>query len=137
MINSEDKEIPLHVMEALCKWEGCDVILCLGLLEQSVMAGTLLEALPRIAPDTPAERLDEMTRRNDLLNDLIFDKTLDLMERYEKPIIGMGTLLNAESARLVYKKREDANLGCLFYPEPERAVAVVAKLAEYAKYRNA
>jgi acyl-CoA synthetase (NDP forming) len=138
MINSEDKTLPLQVMEALCAWDGCDVILHLGLLEQSVMAGTLLDALPRIDPDISEMQIAKMKASNEALNGQIFDAVLRLTEQYQKPIIGMGTTLGVgeDDNKIVCRTNEAGTIGCLFLPEPERAVCAIEKMVAYGRYRR-
>ncbi len=49
--------IPIRIMEALMKWDGCDAVINLGIMGRRILANKLAESISKADPTYSAEFL--------------------------------------------------------------------------------
>lgn len=133
LVGENDTEIPLTVMEALLKWEGCDAIINLGILGRRIFTRRLADSVAQADPAYTSEFLDEAVKLFSDFETVYSAEIVRLMETYGKPIFGVS-LLTDEKDATVYRV-DGHELKAVFYETPERAVKAAARMVEYNHYR--
>ncbi len=132
IVGEHDPGIPLAVMELLCRWEGCDGVINLGIHGRRVFTQLQIENVKKADPSYSVDTLNSI---NELM--LKFEREyiefiVKMMDRYKKPVYGVG-LLSDKKDQTVYQVEGSMYKG-LFYKSPERAVKVFAKMNEYYRF---
>ena len=135
LVGENDTDIPLTVMEALLKWDGCDIIINLGILGRRIFTRRLADSVAKADPAYPGDFLDEAVALFSDFETEYITAVIRLMERYRKPIFGVS-LLTDEKDATVYRVG-GGELKAVFYETPERAVKAAARMVEYHHYRAA
>jgi acetyltransferase len=79
------------------------------------------------SPDEIVQGISEEYVRN-------LEITIDLMKKYQKPIVYSVWISDEVKSGIVYKKMVQNHV--IPYPTPERAVRALARLVEYSEYRG-
>ena len=134
VVGEFDINIPLVAMEALLQWEGCDAVIHLGIDGKRIFGNKMIESVANADSDFNREEL--VTMRQILMDtDQTFkDKTNELIKQYQKPIIGVSLMTDADS-KMIHGSDEDRYKTMLF-PSPERAVRALSYMCEYAANRH-
>lgn len=132
MVGEGDPSIPLKVVEALVKWDGCDAVIHLGAVGRGYMAANMIKAYVRNNPDTPREFQEAGAALVETGEKQFFERVIRLMEEYKKPIIGIR-LLDSVGSKIIYEI-PDAAYKSVSFLTPERGVKVLAKMVEYAEW---
>jgi acyl-CoA synthetase (NDP forming) len=131
LVGSTDPVVPVVAVEELLKWEGIDAVISLGIVGRLEMARLLADSTRRADPSMPQgllEQIEDLARRYE--RDYIA-KLVDLMETYEKPVIGVSLASTGEgTVRPVPGKRYSG----VFYQTPEFAVKVLARMVAYQNF---
>ncbi len=137
MLNGADKTIPLKVMESLAKWDGCDVIIHNALVgNQNDMIDSLMECLTQMDSNLPDQLVGQIEKSKQIMGDDLHKKVLELMVKYDKPIIGVGGNLVDEKGKLVFMKDENTELGSLAFLTPERVVSSISYMHKHAETKK-
>jgi acyl-CoA synthetase (NDP forming) len=122
----------MTILEELLQWPECDAIIHMGIIGRIIMIKTVLESTVAVNKNYDLKFVE------DSLNSLInferqsIERTVRLMEKYDKPIIGVY-LLNDDKSRTV----TDVD-GCKYkgvnFITPERAVKALGKMYKYAQW---
>ena len=60
IVGENDMTIPMRIMEALMKWDGCDAVINLGIMGRRILANKLAESISKADPTYSAEFLAMM-----------------------------------------------------------------------------
>ena len=132
LVGEHDNTLPVTVMEALLKWDGCDAVINLGILGRRILVGHYINAIEKSDPAYSKSFLDSVkTMLVDFEHDYIA-QTVRLMEKYNKPVFGVA-LLTDESDRTVNQVGDSPWRG-VFYTTPEKAVKTIARMYEYHRF---
>ncbi len=134
LVGENDLSIPLTVLEALLKWDGCDGVINLGILGRRIFIRRLVDSIEKSDPSYSKEFLDAAVDTLTDFEEKYIDHITALMETYQKPVYGVG-LLTDETDYTVYRIKDRQYKG-VFYETPERAVKAFSKMYEYYKFQN-
>ncbi len=134
LVGENDYTLPLFVIEELLKWDGCDAVINLGILGRKIFARKMADSIAKADPAASSEFLDEVSRQMAAYEEHYIEQLARLMEKYQKPILGVSLLTGAED-RTVYTI-ENSIYKSVFYPSPERAVKALSKMVEYVRFLN-
>ena len=134
LVGENDAALPLFVVEELLKWEGCDAVINLGILGRRIFAQKMADSVARADPTASSEFLEAAVRQMVAYEEHYVQQLARLMEKYQKPILGVSLLTGAED-QTVYTVAK-STYKSVFYPSPERAVKALSKMVEYAHFLN-
>jgi len=124
--------IHLAIAEELLKWDECDAIIHMGIIGRKIMVKPVLESTIAIDRTFTQKFVDDNLKLLKTFEDELVNKTVELMERYLKPIIGVY-LVADETSRTVNEIDGRKYKGVIF-PTPERAVKALAKMYSYSQW---
>ena len=132
LVGEWDPAIPIKVVEELVQWDGCDAVIHLGAVGRGYMVSNAMKAFSATNPEVPASQLQLGPEMMNKAEELFFDHTIRLMEKFNKPILGVR-LLNHEGTKTVSELSDSHYKGVAFLT-PERAVKVLARMVEYSDW---
>jgi len=132
LVGEPDGALPINIIEALLQWDGCDVVINLGIMGRKHLAGQYFDAVMAADPDYDAEFL--LSLKSTLIDDekRYVEQIVNLMEQYQKPVIGVS-LLTDDKDRTIYMAENHDYKG-VFYTTPERAVKTLSKMFAYYEF---
>jgi len=132
IVGEMDNVIPITIIEALLKWDGCDAVINLGILGRRILLerqiDSVLKADPTYSPDflkAVSQSLYDFERQ-------YIEHIVRLMGKYNKPVFGVS-MLTEKKEQTVYRVKGSSLKG-VFYATPERAVKAFAKMVEYFRF---
>jgi acyl-CoA synthetase (NDP forming) len=132
IVGQLDNTIPLVVLEELLKWEGCDVVINLGILGRRLMVGRIADSTLKADPSYPTDILKNIRKEYWHFENFYIEQSVRLMEKYNKPVLGVNMLTEEEDKTV--NRVEGTDLKGVFFPTPERAVKAFAKMYEYSRF---
>lgn len=132
LVGERDPSVPMKVLEALMKWDGCDAIINLGILGRRIMVKRFGESVLRADPNYSPEFIERINERFLEFEDTYINNIVALMDQYKKPVFGVS-LLPDEKNQTLYRVAGSSYKG-VFYPTPERAVTAYSKMVEYRRF---
>jgi len=132
LVGEQDPQLPVKALDALAAWEGCDAVINLGILGRRIFLERLGRAALDSDPDMDAATLNQMRTLLQEFESHYIQHAVALMERYEKPIIGVHLLTDGLDQTLY--RVEASRFKGVFYETPERAVYALSKMVSYQKY---
>ncbi|MBW1797286.1 MAG: CoA-binding protein [Deltaproteobacteria bacterium] len=131
LVGTRDLEVPIVAVEELLKWEGIDAVISLGIVGRLELVRSLIESTREVDATVSEEFLKQMSALSREYEKDYIAKIVELMETYEKPIIGVSLAnTNEGTVRPVAGKRYSG----LFYQTPENAVNVLARMVDYNRF---
>ena len=128
LVGTRDPDAPLVAVEELLKWEGIDAVISLGIVGRIELLHLLIQSTKEVDRNMPAEFLDQMAPVVRQYEESYAARLVELMEIYEKPVIGVSLARTDEgTVRPVPGRRYDA----VFFQTPESAVNVLAGMVRY------
>lgn len=134
LVGDADPTVPFKVMEELMAWDGCDAVINLGILGRKIGASKVIESTRIADPDTDETVLNGVSKFLEKYENDYVAFLAGLMERYNKPILGVSLLTGAED-RTVFDVEGRLYKG-VFFPTPERAVKALAEMWQYVEWRK-
>lgn len=134
LVGENDLSIPLTVLEALLRWDGCDMVINLGILGRRIFLNRLSDSIG-IADRSYTQKF--LKKAVDAFSDFenrYIEQIVRLMEKYGKPVFGVS-LLTDEKDAMVHRVKGHELKG-VFYETPERSVKAAARMVEYQRYRS-
>lgn len=129
LVGEWDPTIPLKIVEELVSWDGCDALIHLGAVGRQYMVANLIRANVKAHAGLVKEDLERQSGFVNQGETEFLQETIRLMEKYQKPIIGVR-LLDYEGSRTITELSGSDYKGVSFLT-PERAVNVLARMTEY------
>lgn len=128
LVGSRDPEAPVVAVEKLLQWEGIDAVICLGIVGRAHLIRYLIASTRSRDDQMDPAFLDQMEAYSQQYEETFVERMVDLMERYEKPVIGVSLARTEQgTVRTIPGKRYSG----VFYQTPEIAVNVLARMAAY------
>ena len=128
LVGTRDLEIPIVAVEELLKWEGIDAVISLGIVGRLELIRSLIRSTRQVDPSMPAAFLDKMDEFSLEYEKKYIVSMVELMEKYEKPVVGVSLTSTAEgTVRSVSGKKYSG----VFYQTPENAVNVLSRMVAY------
>ena len=134
LVGDRDPSVPLTALEELMKWDGCDVVINLGIMGRRIMVKRFGESVLKADPHYDQAFVDQMNQQFLNFEKQYIAHIVKLMEKYHKPIFGVS-LLPDEKNQTLYRVNGSQFKG-VFYPTPERAVKSFAKMVDYNRFLN-
>ena len=125
-------EIHLAIAEELLKWDECDAIIHMGIIGRRIMVKSVLESTIAVDNNYTQNLVDDNLKLLKTFEDDLVNKTVGLMEKYNKPVVGVY-LIADETSRTVNEIDGCKYKGVIF-PTPERAVKALAKMHNYSQW---
>lgn len=135
LVGKVDPEAAFRITEILARWDGCDAVLNLGIMGQSLFMAAMLESVRRAEPDRDPAELEIIVRKFQEAERAYVDHVVAIMAATRKPILGVK-LLEENTGKTLFESAAGPYRG-VFFQTPERAVRALARLAEYARWREA
>ena len=130
LVGTEDRDVPLLAVEELLKWDGIDAVISLGFDGLTDAVRVMIDSTLQADPSASQEFMDKVEGSNQEYEKRYIHRIVELMEIYEKPVIGVSLVATKETVRPVPGKRYSG----VFYQTPESAVNVLAMMVSYPQY---
>ena len=134
LVGEFSPEIPMNVVEELCGWDGCDAVIHLGIVGRMGFLKQMVASIRKVDPVMDRKFLDAIPETLTEFEKQYVAHTVRLMERYDKPILGVN-LLPDENNRTIMDIEGSAYKGVSFLT-PERAVKALARMHVYRRWRE-
>jgi len=122
----------MTILEELLRWPECDAIIHMGIIGRIIMIKATLESSIVVDKKRDHKFVEDYLRYLEDFEQQSIERTVRLMEKYDKPIIGVY-LLNDDKSRTI----TDVD-GCKYkgvnFITPERAVKALGKMYQYARW---
>jgi len=132
LVAEMDTKIHLAIAEELLKWDECDAIIHMGIIGRRIMIKSVLESTIAVDKAYNQKLVDDNLKLLKTFEDELVNKTVELMEKYKKPVVGVY-LITDETSRTVMEIDGHKYKGVIF-PTPERAVKALAKMYNYSQW---
>ena len=132
LVGESDPSIPMTVMGALMKWDGCDAVINLGIMGRRHLVSRLADSVRHSDPTCPVEFLEKINQAHGDFENKYITHIVSLMETYPKPVLGVS-MLKDDTDHTVYTLENRKYKG-LFFPTPEQAVKSLSKMYEYRRF---
>ncbi|MDF1591219.1 MAG: acetate--CoA ligase family protein [Desulfobacterales bacterium] len=132
IVGEKDNSIPMTVIEAFLRWDGCDAVINLGILGRKILLERLIDSVLTADPTYSPEFLKKANQAFYDFENQYIEHIVRLMEKYDKPVFGVS-MLTGKKEQTVYRVKGSALKG-VFFATPERAVKAFAKMVEYEQF---
>ncbi len=122
----------MKIMEELLQWPDCDAIIHMGIIGRIIMIKATLESTNVVNQNYDHKKIESALHYLEDFEKQTIELTVKLMEKYNKPIIGVY-LLNDDKTRTITELDGFKYKGVNFI-SPERAVKVLGKMYKYAQW---
>ncbi len=129
LVGEQDPTVPNRVLEALASWDGCDAVMCLGILGRKLFMSSLGSAATKADPSVDEDRISQVKAFVDHFESTHVSHSVEMMVRHEKPVIGVSLLADGQS-KLIREVSGSPFQG-VFYNTPEGAVKALAGMVSY------
>ncbi len=131
LVGSRDLDVPLVAVEELLKWDGIDAVISLGIVGRFEYVRLLTQSTREVDKAVSSEFLDQMETFSQEYEKTYIAKIVELMEAYEKPVIGVSLANTGEG---VVRPVDGRRYSGVFYQTPENAVNVIARMVTYNRF---
>ncbi len=131
LVGSRDLDVPLVAVEELLKWDGIDAVISLGIVGRFEYVRLLTQSTREVDKAVSSEFLDQMETFSHEYEKTYIAKIVELMEAYEKPVIGVSLANTGEG---VVRPVDGRRYSGVFYQTPENAVNVLARMVTYNRF---
>jgi len=131
LVGTRDPEVPLVAVEELLKWHGIDAVISLGIVGRLEFVRLLIQSTREVENAISSEFLDQIGAFSQEYERKYIAKIVELMEVYEKPVIGVSLASTGEG---VIRSVEGKRYGGVFYQTPETAVNVLSRMVAYQSF---
>jgi acyl-CoA synthetase (NDP forming) len=122
----------MAIVEELLQWTECDAVIHMGIIGRRIMIKAVLESTIAVDKRYDLQFLEENLMRMETFETELVVRTVKMMEKYHKPIVGVY-LLSDDKTPIVTEIN-----GCKYkgvnFTTPERAVKALAKMYKYAQW---
>lgn len=131
LVGTRDRTVPLVAVEELLKWDGIDAVISLAFIGRHGLTRSLIRSIGDIDSSASPEFLGQLDKSGLEFEKEYIARIAELMELYEKPVIGVSlTKTDEGTVRPVAGRRYNG----VFYETPEDAVNVLARMAAYRQF---
>jgi acyl-CoA synthetase (NDP forming) len=132
LVGERDNSFPVRVLEELIRWDGCDMVLNLGILGRKHSVKRLVQTAA-VDPTYNQDFFDKVIKAMYDFEEQYIAHVVNLMGTYEKPVIGVNIVTDETEDKTIYKV-DGARYKGVFFPTPERAVKSLAKMYDYTRF---
>jgi acyl-CoA synthetase (NDP forming) len=132
LVAEMNTDIHMAIADELLQWDECDAIIHMGIIGRKVMIEGVLDSTIAVDQAYDSKFKEDSLELLKIYEHELVVKTVQLMGKYHKPVIGVY-LLTDESTRTVVDVADSKYKGVVF-PSPERAVKALAKMYQYSKW---
>ncbi len=125
-------EIHMAIIEELLRWDECDAIIHMGIIGRKIMISSMYESTIAVDKSYDQKFMDDNLESLHRDESELIAKTVRIMEKYHKPILGVYALPDG-TAKTVTEIADQKYKGVVF-PTPERAVMSLAKMYQYSRW---
>ncbi len=133
LVGTRDLEVPVVAVEELLKYEGIDAVITMGFVGRHELVSLLIQTtreVDKTAADWFLEQVESLSSRYE---DDYVAKMVELMEKYEKPVIGVSL---TRSEKGTVRPVDGEKYSGVFYETPENAVNALSKMVTYTLYHR-
>ena len=130
LVGSQDPDVPLVAVEEMLKLDCIDTVISLGIVGRLQLMRILIQSTRQIDPSR-ADFLAGLESMGTAYERKYTERLAELMEIYEKPVIGVSLSRTDEGT---VRPVEARKYSPVFYQTPEDAVNVLAKMVAYRTY---
>ena len=124
-----DPAIPMMITEELMKWDGCDAVVHMGILGRMTFFRWMMDSAVKADPDYDRDLFAAIPLQVREFEAQFIRHTIRLMERYQKPIMGVTLLLDEQTKTVVEVPGE--RYKSVSFLTPERTVKSLAEMYNY------
>jgi len=131
LVGQRDPDLPLKVITELFKWDGCDAVITVAIMDRIFFIEKTIESTVRTDPGADPGHLDSLKQ---LLIDSVsyyIDQLIRLIEEYGKPVVDVSISTNSTALR-----GAEGRYKGVFFQTPVQAIKVIAKMCEYKEWLN-
>ncbi len=128
LVGTRDPGAPIAAVEELLKWDGVDAVISLGIIGRLEVVRLLVDSTRESDPEISEEFMNKVIAFTQNYETDYVASMVELMERYEKPILGV-TL--AQTREGTVRPVEGRRYSGVFYQTPENAVNALARMVNY------
>ncbi|HNZ65358.1 MAG TPA: acetate--CoA ligase family protein [Smithella sp.] len=134
VVGDMNTETYMKILEELSRWPGCDAIIHMGIIGRKVMIRSIMESTVAVDNKYDSNFVEGSLQYVESFEKQTVEQTVKLMEKYNKPIIGVYLLSDDKTQTVT-----DVN-GCKYkgvnFITPEKAVKSLAKMNQYSQWLN-
>jgi acyl-CoA synthetase (NDP forming) len=130
LVGTHDPEAPLVAVEELLKLEGIDAVISLGIVGRLELIRLLVQSTRQI-DTSQADFLAGLESVGTAYEKKYIETLAELMETYEKPVIGVSLSRTDEGT---VRPVDGRKYSPVFYQTPEDAVNVLSRMVAYRAY---
>ncbi len=134
IVGEMNPETYMKILEELIQWPECDAIIHMGIIGRKIMIKAIMESTAIVNKKYDSKFVENALRYAEGFEKQTIEQTVKLMEKYNKPIIGVY-LLNDDETRTVTEVNGGKYKGVNFIT-PEKAVKSLAKMYQYSQWLN-
>jgi acyl-CoA synthetase (NDP forming) len=131
LVGEKDPDLPLKVIKELFKWDGCDAVITIAIMDRIHFVEKITESTASTDPGADPGILDSIKRAMIDSVSYYIGQLIRLIEEYGKPVVDVSISTN----RTVLHGAEGRYKG-VFFQTPVQAVNVIAKMCEYKHWLN-
>ena len=132
IVGDMNTEKYMTIIEELVKWSGCDAIIHMGIIGRIIMIKATLESNLVVSKIYDRKKTEDVLRYLENNEKQSIEQTVRLMEKYNKPIVGVY-LLSDDKTRTITEVDGCKYKGVNFI-SPERAVKALGKMYKYTQW---
>ena len=132
VVGDMNTETYMKILEELIRSPECDAIIHMGIIGRKLMIKATMESAVAVDKKYDSKFAEDSLRYLETFEKQTIDLTVQLMEKYNKPIIGVY-LLNDDKTQMITDVNDYKYKGVNFIT-PERAVKSLAKMYQYSKW---
>jgi acyl-CoA synthetase (NDP forming) len=132
VVGEMNPETYMTILEELLQWPECDAIIHMGIIGRIIMIKAVLESTIAVNKDYDRKFVEDSLNYLENFERQSVEQTARLMEKYDKPIVGVY-LLNDDKSRTITEVEGCKYKGVNFIT-PERAVKALGKMYKYAQW---
>ena len=134
VVGDMNAETYMKILEELIRSPECDAIIHMGIIGRKLMIKATMESAVAVDKKYDSKFAEDSLRYLEAFEKQTIDLTVQLMEKYNKPIIGVY-LLNDDKTQMITNVNDYKYKGVNFIT-PERAVKSLSKMYQYSKWLN-
>jgi acyl-CoA synthetase (NDP forming) len=124
----------IKILDELGQWSGCDAIIHMGIIGRREMIKSIMESTGVVDKQYDSKFIEGSLEYIDAFEKQTIEQTVRLIEKYNKPIIGVYLLSDDKTQTVT-----DVD-GCQYkgvnFVTPERAVKTLAKMYQHSRWLN-
>jgi acyl-CoA synthetase (NDP forming) len=132
LVAENEPAIMIKLLEELMKWDGCDAVIHLGVLGRIYALEHYEASITKIDDNYDHAFFTDLKKGFKEFEENYMRLMIGLMEKYEKPVIGVR-MLDEGTEKTIFKVKE-SNYASVNFTAPERAVKSLAKMYEYHSF---